>query len=95
MQTKQTAQFAKWLNGLKDLRAVRAIRIRIARIEAGLLGDVKFFGGIGELRVNMGPGYRVYFVKRGEELVILLCGGDKGSQDRDIAKAKEMAADLE
>lgn len=95
MQTKQTEQFAKWLDGLKDLRGARKIRIRIARIEAGLLGDVKFFDGIGELRINFGPGYRVYFVKRGEELVILLCGGDKGSQARDIAKAKEMAEALE
>jgi putative addiction module killer protein len=95
MQTKQTPQFAKWIGKLRDKRAVRAIRIRIARIEAGLLGDVKFFDGIGELRIDLGPGYRVYFVKRGDELVILLCGGDKGSQQRDIAKAMEMAADLE
>lgn len=95
MKTKQTPQFAKWLKGLKDQRALRSITVRIARIEGGLLGDVKFFGGIGELRIDVGAGYRVYFLKRGEELVILLCGGDKRSQDRDIAKAKEMAADLE
>lgn len=67
---------------------------RIARVEAGLLGDVKFFGGIGELRVDYGPGYRVYFAQRGPVLVILLCGGDKSSQDRDIETAKTMAKEL-
>jgi putative addiction module killer protein len=95
METKQTPQFAKWLNELKDAVAYRQITLRIARIEAGLFGDVKTVGGrVSELRINTGPGYRVYFTRQGEALVILLCGGDKSSQDRDIAKAKEMAAQL-
>lgn len=68
--------------------------MRLVRLEAGLVGDAKFFDGIGELRIDHGPGYRVYFVKRGTRLVILLCGGDKSSQDRDIARAKKLAEDI-
>jgi len=64
------------------------------RAEAGLLGDVKYFDGIGEMRVDFGPGYRVYFVTQGNELIILLCGGDKGSQQRDIKQAIAMAKEL-
>lgn len=75
--------------------AQERIAQRIVRLQAGLFGDAKFFDGIGELRVDHGPGYRVYFVQRGRLLVILLCGGDKGSQDRDIRKAQAMAAELE
>lgn len=63
----------------------------MVRIQAGLLGDAKFFDGIGELRIDYGPGYRVYFVRRGRILIILLCGGDKSSQKRDIMKAIAMA----
>ncbi|MCE8433750.1 hypothetical protein JMK10_21270 [Rhodovulum sulfidophilum] len=66
----------------------------MARLEAGLMGDAKFFDGIGELRITYGPGYRVYFVQQGETIIILLCGGDKGSQRRDIEKAKTMAKEL-
>lgn len=96
METKQTLQFSKWLNGLKDRVAYRLITLRIARLEAGLLGDAKSVGGkVSELRINTGPGYRVYFTEQGGNIVILLCGGDKGTQDRDITKAKEMAAQLE
>lgn len=65
--------------------------MRIVRLQAGLLGDVRFFDGIGELRIDVGPGYRVYFVRRGETLILLLCGGDKGSQARDIERAKKLA----
>jgi putative addiction module killer protein len=65
--------------------------VRLDRIELGLLGDAKYFDGIGELRIDYGPGYRVYFVKRGKAIVILLCGGDKSSQQRDIAKARQLA----
>lgn len=64
------------------------------RLESGLLGDVKFFDGIGELRVDYGPGYRVYFVQRGAVLIILLCGGDKSSQARDIKAAQVLAKDI-
>jgi putative addiction module killer protein len=66
---------------------------RIVLIEAGHFGDVKFFDGIGELRVDLGPGYRIYFVRRDEAVVLLLCGGDKGSQARDIRRAKDMVRD--
>jgi putative addiction module killer protein len=96
METKQTPQFSKWLNGLKDRVAYRLVTLRIARIEAGLMGDVKSIGDkVRELRINTGPGYRVYFTEQDGSIIILLCGGDKGSQDRDISKAKEMAAQLE
>ena len=95
METRQTLTFSDWLNNLRDVRAKTKIAIRIARIEAGLMGDVKSVGdGVSEVRIDFGPGYRLYFTRRGEELIILLCGGDKGSQARDIAKAKEMAAQL-
>jgi putative addiction module killer protein len=95
MKTTQTPEFKKWLESLRDARAARKIAIRIVRLEAGLMGDVKFFDGIGELRIDEGAGYRVYFVKQGEKIIILLCGGDKASQARDIRKAKEMAKQLE
>jgi len=96
MDTKQTPEFAKWLKGLKDRKAYRAITIRIARVEAGLLGNARSVGGqVSELKVDVGPGYRVYFTIRGQQIVILLCGGTKGSQERDIEKAKELAASLE
>ncbi|WP_292483686.1 type II toxin-antitoxin system RelE/ParE family toxin [Mesorhizobium sp.] len=91
---QQTAAFRDWLKGLNDTRAVERIAIRIARVQSGLMGDVKFFDGIGELRIDHGPGYRLYFVNRGNALIILLCGGDKSSQKRDIKKAIEMAKEV-
>jgi putative addiction module killer protein len=95
VETRQTLTFSDWLNNLRDIRAKTRIAIRIARIEAGLMGDTKSVGdGVSEVRIDFGPGYRLYFTRRGEELIILLCGGDKGSQARDIAKAKEMVAQL-
>jgi putative addiction module killer protein len=93
-RVRQTAVFQDWLKGLKDTEAARRIASRVVRLEAGLLGDAKFFEGIGELRVDYGPGYRVYFVRRGNEIVILLCGGDKRSQSRDIERAKVMAKEV-
>lgn len=63
-------------------------------MEIGLFGDVKFFGGIGEMRIDHGPGYRVYFVRRGDTVAVLLCGGDKKSQARDITKAQEIAKEV-
>ncbi|QEH80847.1 type II toxin-antitoxin system RelE/ParE family toxin [Sphingomonas sp. C8-2] len=96
MRTTQTPQFAKWIDGLKDRKAQTVIRVRIARVEGGLFGDVKSVGGgVSELRIAYGPGYRVYFTRRGDELVILLVGGDKGSQSRDIETAKKLAAQIE
>lgn len=94
LEVRQTLFFRDWLDGLKDRAAVRRIVQRIARLESGLLGDVKFFDGIGELRIDYGPGYRVYFVRRGDVVVILLCGGDKGSQKRDIERALKLAKDV-
>lgn len=94
IEIRQTAIFAKWLGGLKDRKASEIIARRIVRVQSGLMGDVKMFDGIGELRVDYGPGYRIYFVRRGNVLIILLCGGEKNSQDRDIAKAKQMAKEI-
>ncbi|TPI43265.1 type II toxin-antitoxin system RelE/ParE family toxin [Mesorhizobium sp. B2-9-1] len=94
IDVRQTEEFRKWLRDLKDIRAARKIAQRLIRVGAGLLGDAKFFEGIGELRIDYGPGYRVYFVRRGSTIIILLCGGDKSSQDRDIRKAKQMADEV-
>ena len=95
LEVRQTTVFRRWLGGLKDKRAVERIAQRIVRLQAGLFGDAKFFDGIGEFKIDYGPGYRVYFVQRGPVVVILLCGGDKATQSRDIRKAKAMADDLE
>lgn len=94
IEVRQTDVFETWLKGLADTRAAKRIAQRIVRIQAGLLGDVKFFESIGEIRIDYGPGYRIYFVKRGATLIILLCGGDKSSQKRDIKRAIEMAKEV-
>ena len=95
IEVRQTAAFEAWLDGLRDPSATRKIAIRIARVQAGLLGDVRpVGGGVSELRIDHGPGYRLYFVRRGTVVIILLCGGDKGSQTRDIRRAKEMAKEV-
>ena len=91
VQVLRSQDFVDWLLSLRDRRARSKIAIRIDRLQDGNFGDAKFFDGIGELRINYGPGYRVYFVKRGDVLVILLCGGEKSSQSRDIARAQKMA----
>jgi putative addiction module killer protein len=81
---------------LKDRRAVERIAQRIVRLQSGLFGDAKpVDGGVSELRVDHGPGYRVYFVLRRALLIVLLCGGDKRTQNRDIAKARALARELE
>jgi putative addiction module killer protein len=91
----QTEDFSKWLGKLRDSKARAVIVERIQRVSHGLLGDVKSVsGGVSELRIDYGPGYRVYFTQRGGELVILLCGGDKATQPRDIKKAQALAAGL-
>ena len=93
---RQTEAFAQWLAALRDRRAKQRIADRILRIQGGSVGDVAPVGGaVSEARVHYGPGYRFYFVRRGEALIILLCGGDKSSQARDIAKAKSLANELE
>ena len=93
-EVRQTDTFRQWFDGLRDLATRRKIAQRVVRLEAGLFGDVKFFDGIGELRVDMGPGYRVYFVQQGRVVIILLCGGDKSTQGRDIKRALEMAKEV-
>jgi putative addiction module killer protein len=96
VDVRQTTIFREWLDALVDQRAAIRIAQRIVRLQAGLIGDVKpVGGGISELRIDYGPGYRVYFVRRGQVLIILLCGGDKRSQRRDIDRAKTLAAELE
>jgi putative addiction module killer protein len=82
IEVRQTLEFETWLRSLADDRAAKRIAQRIVRLQAGLIGDVKFFSGIGELRIDYVPGYRVYFVQRGPVLIVLLCGGDKSSQKR-------------
>ena len=88
--------YSGWLDGLRDLQARARIRARIARLQLGNFGDCKSVGGgVLELRIDHGPGYRVYLAKRGEVLVLLLCGGDKRSQQRDIETAQKYLADWE
>lgn len=95
VELRQTALFSKWLRGLRDRQARARVQIRIDRLQLGLAGDVKSVGaGVSELRIDYGPGYRVYFVRRRVDLVILLAGGDKRTQDRDITAAMELARSL-
>jgi len=95
-EVRQTTVFATWLDGLRDTVAQQAIGKTLARVEVGLLGDHASVGDrVSELRIHIGPGYRVYYTIRGNVLVVLLCGGDKGSQDRDINRAKALEALLE
>lgn len=94
-EIRQINAFSDWFDGVRDAKAQAKILTRIRRASLGNLGDVKYFGGIGEMRIDYGPGYRVYFVNQGKEIVILLCGGDKGSQARDIKQAKKLAKELE
>jgi putative addiction module killer protein len=91
----RTPVFTEWLRGLRDARAKARIALRIDRLALDNPGDVKSVGGgVSEMRIDYGPGYRVYFTRRSGVLVILLCGGDKKSQDRDIARAQALAASL-
>jgi putative addiction module killer protein len=84
--------FDRWLRKLKDRRAAARVLIRIDRLAAGNPGDAKPVGeGISELRINYGPGFRVYYRQEGDELILLLCGGDKSTQDDDIKNAKRIA----
>jgi len=92
IEVRQTETFRAWLDGLRDDNARVRIGIRIQRLERGNPGDVKPVGnGVSEMRIYYGRGYRMYFVQRGKTVVILLCGGDKRSQARDIVRAIEMA----
>lgn len=91
----ETIGFRAWRAGLRDRQAQQAISMRLARLTRGLLGDVRPVGeGVSELRIHVGPGYRLYMVRRGDVLILLLHGGDKGSQAGDIEKAKAIARSL-
>jgi putative addiction module killer protein len=95
-EIRRTAEFLKWMGSVRDVRAKLAIAARIDRLATGNAGDLKPVGhGVSELRIRSGPGYRVYYVQRGSVLIVLLCGGDKSSQDADIAKAHAIARGLE
>lgn len=96
IEVRQTTRFATWLAGLRDDRACARILKRLDRAGNGNLGDVApVGGGVSEMRIFYGPGYRVYFVQRGAELIVLLCGGDKSTQGADIEEAKAMAREIE
>ena len=95
LEVRQTNVFASWFRSLRDRQARARIQVRINRLQLGLAGDVKSVGkSVSELRIDYGPGYRVYYTQSGHELVILLAGGDKRTQDRDIKKAILLARDL-
>jgi putative addiction module killer protein len=92
---RRTDEFDKWLRKLRDDRARAKVLVRITRLSLGNPGDVEPVGdGVSEMRIDHGPGYRVYYTDRGNEIVVLLIGGDKSTQDRDIAKARELAKGL-
>jgi putative addiction module killer protein len=95
LEVQKTEEFAEWLSNLTDQKALAKIVSRIERLGLGNPGDVKPVGeGVSEMRVSYGPGYRVYFKQTGKNIVLLLCGGDKSTQDKDIRRAKEIAAAL-
>ena len=96
VEVRETTRFATWLAGLRDERARARILKRLDRAQDGNLGDVAPVGeGVSEMRIFYGPGYRVYFVQRGSELIVLLCGGDKSTQSGDIEEAKALAKEIE
>lgn len=95
VEIRKTDIFAKWLDGLQDIRARARILVRIERLSMGNPGDVRPVGeGVSELRIDYGPGYRVYYKKQGHKLIILLAGGDKKSQSKDIKIALRLARNL-
>jgi putative addiction module killer protein len=94
-EVRQSQTYAEWFNGLRDRTAKTRIDIRIRRLSLGNPGDVKPVGeGVSELRVDYGPGYRIYFMQKADVLIVLLLGGNKSSQDRDIRNAKNLAREL-
>jgi putative addiction module killer protein len=95
MDIKESGVYTKWFNKLNDSRAKARIYTRIARLAKGNPGDHRFLGDISELRIDYGPGYRVYYKDTGKEIIILLCGGDKSTQQEDIESAREIAKNYE
>ena len=92
---KKTDVYVQWLDDLRDIRARARVLARVERLAAGNPGDVKSVGeGVSEMRIDYGPGYRVYFTRRGNEILILLAGGDKSTQDADIKTAQALARNL-
>ncbi len=95
IEVRETGAFSEWLSGLRDARAKAEVARRVRRLALGNPGDVKPVGeSVSELRIHYGPGYRVYYVQRGALLIILLCGGDKSTQARDIASALKLAKEV-
>jgi len=94
-EIRETDTYQKWFESLRDLNAQMRIAARIRRVSLGNLGDTKSVGeGVREFRITYGPGYRVYFVRHGDAVIVLLAGGDKSTQKRDIERAKELARGL-
>ena len=95
IEIRKTELFADWLDNLRDIKAKARILVRVERFSSGNAGDVKPVGeGVSEMRIDYGPGYRVYFIQRGSQLIILLAGGDKSSQSSDIKAALRLARNL-
>ncbi len=95
IEIRQTVVYARWFNSLRDRKARARIDVRIRRLSLGNPGDVKAVGeGVSELRIDYGPGYRVYYTQRGQRLIVLLAGGGKHTQKQDIKRALEIARDL-
>ncbi|MFN8737507.1 MAG: type II toxin-antitoxin system RelE/ParE family toxin [Betaproteobacteria bacterium] len=96
IEVRQTDEYEKWFDSLRDRQAKARIDIRVRRLSLGNPGDAKPVGeGVSELRIDYGPGYRVYFVQRADVLIVLLAGGDKRTQNQDIRIAKQLARDLQ
>ena len=95
-ELRQTTEFQEWLDRLSDRRAVARIAARVRMVEAGHLGDFKSVGQlVSEIRIDVGPGYRLYFTRRGKKSIVMLVGGDKSTQKRDIKRAQAIALQLE
>ena len=95
LELRKTEEYAKWLNNMRDIRARARVQARVERLAAGNPGDVSPVGeGVSELRIDYGPGYRVYFKKQGKSRAVLLTGGDKRTQAGDIKRALQLAGNL-